>query len=160
MNQAEKLSSEWNNTGFVVLNKDGSLSATVWNNYKWEADKPEGQRPYVASVDANGWVINAEYDDQYELTKESEIKVKHTEGKLNLTDNGMFCEDGKYVMYITRPKEERRANTERMVKCWNMHDELVGALESLSGIEAWIGDEKMKELFQSTVYPIIKKATS
>lgn len=87
MNFAEELSSDWNNTGFVVLNKDGSLSATVWNKYKWEKDSKEGQRPYVASVNGNdGWKINPEYKDQYELPKSPDAKMKHTNGNWTLTN--------------------------------------------------------------------------
>lgn len=36
--------------------------------------------------------------------------------------------------------------------------ELLEALESLRGIEAWISDREMKEMFQRKVYPIIDKA--
>jgi len=36
---------------------------------------------------------------------------------------------------------------------------LMNALKTLQGMEAWIGDKAMKELFQKTVYPAIEKAT-
>lgn len=36
---------------------------------------------------------------------------------------------------------------------------LLNALQKLVGIEAWIQDREMKELFQNTVYPAIKRAT-
>lgn len=36
--------------------------------------------------------------------------------------------------------------------------DLLEALESIRGIEAWIGDPKMKKLFQKKVYPTIDKA--
>ena len=57
--RAENLSTEWNNTGFIVLNKDGSLSATVWNHWQYESEK----RPVIASVNHEGWKV----EDGYEL---------------------------------------------------------------------------------------------
>lgn len=54
MEEAEKLSAEWGNTGYIVINADGSLSATVWNQWKWENPR----RPVIATVDGtHGWVI-------------------------------------------------------------------------------------------------------
>ncbi len=49
MIEAAKLSAEWNNTGFIVLNEDKTLSATVWNHYKYE----EPQRLCIATVNGN-----------------------------------------------------------------------------------------------------------
>lgn len=46
-----------------------------------------------------------------------------------------------------------------MEGCIKSYDEnalpLLIALKRLKGIEAWIGDAKMKEYFQKTVYPIL-----
>jgi len=58
IDRAEKLSAEWGNTGFIVENKDGTLEATVWNNWKWEFP----QRPVVASVDRGGWLFEKGYN--------------------------------------------------------------------------------------------------
>ena len=55
--QAIKLSSEWNNTGFIVINDNGSLDATVWNHWKWE----DPQREVIAYVNGNdGFVVESE----------------------------------------------------------------------------------------------------
>jgi len=68
MQEAEKLSSEWNNTGFVVLNSNGSLEATVWNHYKWESEDGNTPRPVVATVNGNnGWEIDEKFKLTYEL---------------------------------------------------------------------------------------------
>ena len=42
-------------------------------------------------------------------------------------------------------------------KLTQTHNECLNALCKLRGMEAWIGDRKMKELFQETVYPTIDK---
>lgn len=55
--QAEKLSADWNNTGFIVLNVDGSLSPSVWNHWKWE----EPKREIVATVNHEGWKFEEGY---------------------------------------------------------------------------------------------------
>lgn len=52
-------------------------------------------------------------------------------------------------------KKEAKANAKLMAAA----PELLAALKSLAGIECWIGDTKMKQLFQSKVYPAIEKAT-
>jgi len=54
MFRAAMLSAEWGNTGFIVRNGNGSLDATVWNNWKWE----EPKREVIAYVDANGFKLN------------------------------------------------------------------------------------------------------
>lgn len=52
---------------------------------------------------------------------------------------------------ITRiAKNEKRAES--------VNKELLNALKKLRGLEPWIGDREMKEMFQATVYPAIDKA--
>ena len=53
MIKAANLSTEWDNTGFIVRNDNGSLDATVWNNWKWENPK----RYVVAFVNGNEGMI-------------------------------------------------------------------------------------------------------
>lgn len=53
--EAEKLSSEWNAVCYIVENKDKSLEAIVWNNYKYEKGT-EYERPVVAFIERSGWV--------------------------------------------------------------------------------------------------------
>jgi hypothetical protein len=53
MEEAINLSNEWNNTGFVVINKSGVPEATVWNNWKWEDPK----REVIAYVNENDGFI-------------------------------------------------------------------------------------------------------
>jgi len=62
MEQAINLSSEWNNTGFIVENKDGSLDATVWNHWQWE----DNRRKIIAYVNGiDGFIIRPEYKEKY-----------------------------------------------------------------------------------------------
>ncbi len=42
-------------------------------------------------------------------------------------------------------------------KLMSLAPEMFTALQSLCGIEAFISDTKMKELFQQTVYPVLEK---
>ena len=49
MEEAINLSADWNNTGFIVENEDGSLDATVWNHWNHE----ERKRTIVAFVNGN-----------------------------------------------------------------------------------------------------------
>lgn len=57
MLKAAKLSSEWNNTGFIVLGESGNLEATVWNHLKYEDPQPA----VIATVNGNnGFVIEKE----------------------------------------------------------------------------------------------------
>ncbi len=59
VDNAIKLSSEWNNTGYIVKNNlDDKLSATVWNHWKWE----NPQREIVASVNCEGITIDPRYE--------------------------------------------------------------------------------------------------
>ncbi len=52
MDKAEQLSSEWNNTAFIVTNPDGTMIAIVFQHYKGD------KRPYVAWVNGNdGWKL-------------------------------------------------------------------------------------------------------
>lgn len=37
--------------------------------------------------------------------------------------------------------------------------DMLDVLQKLRGIEVWIADREMKELFQNIVYPVIDKAT-
>lgn len=73
MKQMFTLSSEWNNTAFAVINPDGSISASVWNNRQYEEPKRES----VAYVNGNkGWNITNE-NYHWEVTPlmlEQEIK--------------------------------------------------------------------------------------
>ena len=59
MERAIKLSSEWGNTGFIVIDESGVPAATVWNHWKWEDPK----REVIAYVNGNdGFVLqNDEY---------------------------------------------------------------------------------------------------
>lgn len=57
MTQMVKLSEEWNNTGYAVLNDNGTVSPTVWN--QWKNETP--QREIVAFVNGNdGWNLRNE----------------------------------------------------------------------------------------------------
>ena len=57
--KAINLSAEWNNNGYVVLNEDGTLDATVWNNWKWETPRRE-IIAYVNGID--GFILkNSDY---------------------------------------------------------------------------------------------------
>ena len=70
MESAINLSSEWNNTGFIVENKDGSLDSTVWNHWNHE----EFKRTIVAYVNGNdGFNIKSEFKEKYEFEVEPEI---------------------------------------------------------------------------------------
>ena len=73
--EAEKLSTEWNNTGFVVKDKDGNLSATVWNHYKFLLEE-ESPPLVIAHVCKEGWKIKEEYKNQYKL-EEKEVTKKN-----------------------------------------------------------------------------------
>ncbi len=74
MLKAAQLSSEWNNTGFIVLNHDGSLSATVWNHYKWEKDEEDG-RMYIATINGNeGFKIVDETEYEWEISPDEILK--------------------------------------------------------------------------------------
>lgn len=58
MEEAIKLSSEWNNTGFVYINESGVPAATVWQSYKYMEPKPD----VIAFVNGNeGFVL--QHDD-------------------------------------------------------------------------------------------------
>ena len=41
MQEAINLSAEWNNTGFIIINKSGVPEATVWQHFKYMEPKPE-----------------------------------------------------------------------------------------------------------------------
>ena len=59
MEGAIKLSVEWNNTSFILIDERGRMSVSVWNSYKWFEPKPE----IIAHVNASdGFVLqNEEY---------------------------------------------------------------------------------------------------
>jgi len=57
MEEAIILSSDWNNTGFVILNESGVPEATPWQGFKWMDPKPE----VIAYVNGNdGFVLENE----------------------------------------------------------------------------------------------------
>lgn len=57
MVEAIKLSGEWNNTCFIILNNSGVPTAMVWQSFKWEDPKPE----VIAHVNGNdGFVLRNE----------------------------------------------------------------------------------------------------
>lgn len=72
VNKAEKLSSEWDNTGFVVLLPDGNLKATVWNHYK----DSDPKRPIVAHVNFDGWEIDKKFVFEYKSPTYSKYRTK------------------------------------------------------------------------------------
>ena len=64
MEDAINLSADWNNSGFIVEEDDGSLSATVWNHWQHE----EKRRTIISWVNGNdGFVIREEFKDKYEF---------------------------------------------------------------------------------------------
>jgi len=67
LKRAEKFSSEWNNTGYIVIEDTNKLNATVWNMWKWEKGTSD-ERSIVASVDGRtGWQIKSEFTDKYKF---------------------------------------------------------------------------------------------
>lgn len=92
--------------------------------------------------------------------------MKHTEGNIEAVE----FEEGSRI-YLTLEidnhqdlldihdcgLDQARANAAHIVKCWNSHPVLVDALKSISGIEAFITDREMKELFQRKVYGALKE---
>ena len=62
--EAEHLSAEWNNTGFIIKLPDGSLKSTVWNRLKFMRKE---DYTVVASVNADGWKL----DDDYYFEKDN-----------------------------------------------------------------------------------------
>ena len=56
----------------------------------------------------------------------------------------------------TRVYEELEWFRDELIKEKSRNAELIEALESIRGIEAWINDQEMKELFQKKVYEALK----
>jgi hypothetical protein len=63
MEEAIKLSAEWNNTGFVYINKSGVPEATVWQAFKHMEPKPE----VIAFVNGNEGFILQDNDYVFEV---------------------------------------------------------------------------------------------
>lgn len=93
---------------------------------------------------------------------------KHTPGPWNISTRDadgfdhVADKNGNWICQLWskheepfKPIEETRANA----KLISAAPELLHALQSITGIEAFIQDPKMVELFQSKVYPSIQKAT-
>ena len=53
MQRAIRLSAEWGNTCFVILNESGVPAASVWQHFKWLEPKPE----VIAHVNGNDGFI-------------------------------------------------------------------------------------------------------
>lgn len=74
--------------------------------------------------------------------------VKHTEGKLFLCEKWddenyeIGTEDQDQIALVPIDGENSLANAARLVKCWNMHDELMGALEDLVN---WVEIKEINE---------------
>jgi len=67
--EAIKLSAEWNNTAFVVLNKSGVPDVMVWQNFKYEDPKPE----VIAYVNGNDGFVLQNEDYVFEVDPEELI---------------------------------------------------------------------------------------
>ena len=63
MEEAIKLSAEWNNTGFVYINESGVPAATVWQGYKYMDPKPE----VIAHVNGNDGFVLKNNDYVFEV---------------------------------------------------------------------------------------------
>lgn len=94
------------------------------------------------------------------------MKTKHTQGEWSTNFTAGFIFDkvsgSRIAEFETETitdhiedQQERRANAQLIAAAPKM----LKALEDIQGIEAFITDTKMKELFQKKVYPAIQKAT-
>jgi hypothetical protein len=63
MIEAIKLSAEWNNTGFIILNRSGVPEASVWQMYKYENPKPD----VVAYVNGNDGFVLQDHNYEFEV---------------------------------------------------------------------------------------------
>jgi len=63
MEEAIKLSAEWNNTGFVIINESGVPEATVWQSFKYMDPKPE----VIAFVNGNEGFVLQHHDYVFEV---------------------------------------------------------------------------------------------
>lgn len=99
MDRAEKLSAEWNNTGFIVLSKDGALGATVWNH--WNHEEPK--RKIVAHVNSDGWSITEEWKAEYFLSDFQPIRLSISKYALY---EFLTCEEGSFEDHHKEPKLE------------------------------------------------------
>ena len=63
MKEAIYLSSEWNNTGFVILSKSGVPEASVWQWYKYEDPKPD----VIAYVNGNDGFVLQDHNYVFEV---------------------------------------------------------------------------------------------
>lgn len=133
------LSSEWNNTGFAVLNKDGSISATVWN--KWKDEDPK--RETIASVNGNdGWNLYDNKKYHWEVTplslmnehSENKNKPKHTPGEWktgvfqnNISQCPTVEVNGETICKVSSPTpswDEAQANANLMSASPDMYEAL------------------------------------
>ena len=84
-------------------------------------------------------------------------EVKHTEGELYIGAHGIIVDkDGYSVAVCTYrdTREERDANAERIVKCWNRHGELLEALKETEVIL------RSQEIISPKVNYVIQEAES
>lgn len=65
--------------------------------------------------------------------------MNHTKGKITINKyQSIVDENGKTLLVSagiarpmsTNPNDESVSNSERIVKCWNMHDELIAAIRN------------------------------
>ena len=63
MEEAIRLSAEWNNTGFICINESGVPVATVWQHFKYMDPKPE----VIAFVNGNEGFILQNDDYVFEV---------------------------------------------------------------------------------------------
>ena len=99
--------------------------------------------------------------------------MKHTKGKIKLEhpytpniligkqyNSGTDAEFSTYVSHPVQKMDKAMANAKRLIKCWNMHDEL---LEALNEIDNYINKIEYKSIammvIQNKVKNAIKKAT-
>ena len=92
------------------------------------------------------------------------METKHAKGYWEIQEDGtsVFIKNpaGKVITKITQKTGKDWFNKEESnAKLMAAAPKMLEALRSIQGIEAWIGDTKMRELFINRIYPAIKQAT-
>jgi hypothetical protein len=58
-----KLSAEWNNTCFIIINRSGVPEACVWQSFKYHDPKPD----VIAYVNGNDGFVLQDYNYEFEV---------------------------------------------------------------------------------------------